>query len=288
MKEMKEELIMKESADQPRHRRNAQTQTRTLILAANSRPWIRSYAMAALLLTVIFGLFSSAEGTTSSTNLVQDPHFDQGVSGFFGQDASTVVARTTNSPLEGASSLHVAINGFGNNVWWTFSPNGGLASGFRISAHLRSDVASSSTLQFCAMVNYADATQNQNCTPVSGAVGDKGTVLASLALDPTKPIESVRIRLNQEGSQGVSFTLDAAAAFLDVGGSGGGSDTQAPTVPANVGATPVSSSAINLSWTASTDNVGVTGYKVFRGGTQIAVMGVDSTYTDPVPLAGRN
>ena len=32
----------------------------------------------------------------------------------------------------------------------------------------------------------------------------------------------------------------------------------------NVGATAASSSQINLTWTASTDNVGVTGYRVER------------------------
>jgi chitodextrinase len=47
-------------------------------------------------------------------------------------------------------------------------------------------------------------------------------------------------------------------------------DTTAPSVPTNVSATAVSSSQINLSWTASTDNVGVTGYQVFRNGTQIS------------------
>ncbi|KKW45452.1 MAG: Coagulation factor 5/8 type domain protein, partial [Parcubacteria group bacterium GW2011_GWB1_56_8] len=47
-------------------------------------------------------------------------------------------------------------------------------------------------------------------------------------------------------------------------------DTQAPTVPANLTATAISSSQINLSWTASTDNVGVSGYRVYRGGVQIA------------------
>ena len=46
-------------------------------------------------------------------------------------------------------------------------------------------------------------------------------------------------------------------------------DTTAPSVPAGLTATAVSSSQINLSWTASTDNVGVTGYKVYRGGAQI-------------------
>lgn len=41
-------------------------------------------------------------------------------------------------------------------------------------------------------------------------------------------------------------------------------DKQAPTVPTSLSATPASSSQINLSWTASTDNVAVTGYRVER------------------------
>ena len=49
----------------------------------------------------------------------------------------------------------------------------------------------------------------------------------------------------------------------------GPGDTAPPTVPANLGATAVSSSRIDLSWSASNDNVGVTGYKVFRNGTQV-------------------
>jgi chitodextrinase len=36
-------------------------------------------------------------------------------------------------------------------------------------------------------------------------------------------------------------------------------DTTPPTAPTNLAATAASSSQINLSWTASTDNVGVTG-----------------------------
>ena len=41
-------------------------------------------------------------------------------------------------------------------------------------------------------------------------------------------------------------------------------DTTAPTVPGSLGATAASASQINLSWTASTDNVGVTGYQIER------------------------
>src|SRR5262245_4050797 len=41
-------------------------------------------------------------------------------------------------------------------------------------------------------------------------------------------------------------------------------DTTAPTVPTGLAATAVSATQINLNWTASTDNVGVTGYLVER------------------------
>ena len=53
-------------------------------------------------------------------------------------------------------------------------------------------------------------------------------------------------------------------------------DIQTPSIPANLSATAVSSSQINLSWTASTDNVGVTGYRIYRGGTQIGTSATNS------------
>lgn len=47
-------------------------------------------------------------------------------------------------------------------------------------------------------------------------------------------------------------------------GSGGG-DTVAPSAPSNLAASGTTSVATTLSWTASTDNVGVTGYDVYSG-----------------------
>ncbi|HAS53416.1 MAG TPA: hypothetical protein DCS42_04390 [Nitrospiraceae bacterium] len=55
-------------------------------------------------------------------------------------------------------------------------------------------------------------------------------------------------------------------------------DTQAPTVPTNLSATAVSSNQINLSWTASTDNVGIAGYKVYSSaGSYLKSVTVTST-----------
>ncbi|MDJ0710593.1 MAG: hypothetical protein QNJ14_09395, partial [Woeseiaceae bacterium] len=50
---------------------------------------------------------------------------------------------------------------------------------------------------------------------------------------------------------------------------GGGSDTQAPTVPTGVVATATSSTQIDLTWTASTDDVGVVAYDVRRDGVVV-------------------
>ncbi len=56
-------------------------------------------------------------------------------------------------------------------------------------------------------------------------------------------------------------------------------DTAAPSRPSGLSASATSSSQINLSWTASTDNVGVTGYKIYRAGTYVAAS-TGTSYTN--------
>ena len=55
-------------------------------------------------------------------------------------------------------------------------------------------------------------------------------------------------------------------------------DTTAPTTPTGLSATPISSSRIGLNWSASTDNVGVTGYRVYRNGVFLVSLGNVTTY----------
>jgi hypothetical protein len=56
-------------------------------------------------------------------------------------------------------------------------------------------------------------------------------------------------------------------------------DTSAPSMPTNLAGTAASSTAIRLTWTASTDNVGVTGYRIYRDSTQVGTA-ASATYTD--------
>ncbi|WP_254450342.1 GH32 C-terminal domain-containing protein [Cohnella herbarum] len=60
---------------------------------------------------------------------------------------------------------------------------------------------------------------------------------------------------------------------------GGATDTSAPTAPANLQSPTKSSNSVTLSWSASTDNVGVTGYSIFRDGTQVG-SSTATSYTD--------
>jgi chitodextrinase len=57
-------------------------------------------------------------------------------------------------------------------------------------------------------------------------------------------------------------------------------DTTKPTEPKNLKAT-AGTGRVTLTWRASSDNVGVTGYRVYRGATQVgSVDGTTLTYTD--------
>lgn len=68
------------------------------------------------------------------------------------------------------------------------------------------------------------------------------------------------------------------------GPGGGGSDTQAPTAPGTLRSTAKSSSTVSLAWNASTDNVGVTGYDIYRGANQVqSVSGTTATVSGLSP-----
>lgn len=57
-------------------------------------------------------------------------------------------------------------------------------------------------------------------------------------------------------------------------------DTEAPTAPSNLTVTGTSSNSVSLSWTASTDNIAVTGYNVYINGVlNTTVTGTSATIT---------
>ncbi|TYP99879.1 putative secreted protein (Por secretion system target) [Tenacibaculum adriaticum] len=97
-------------------------------------------------------------------------------------------------------------------------------------------------------------------TPVSGSF----TVPASAASGATR----MRVSMKYDGvpTSCETFSYGEVEDYTVVIGAGA-PDTQAPSTPGNVSASSVTQTSATLSWSASSDNVGVTGYDVYRGAT---------------------
>jgi glucosylceramidase len=90
------------------------------------------------------------------------------------------------------------------------------------------------------------------------------------------------------GGQNAAYTLppNALATFTWSPGTGGG-DTQPPTTPGTPTASAVGPTSVTLTWGASSDNTGVTGYRVYRGSALAAtVAGTSHTDTGLTPQTG--
>jgi hypothetical protein len=76
-----------------------------------------------------------------------------------------------------------------------------------------------------------------------------------------------------------AYTLFKLGTFDDSVFALGSGDTQAPSVPTNVQATSPSSGSVTVTFTASTDNVGVTGYNIYRNGSIVGTT-ASTSYSD--------
>ena len=87
-----------------------------------------------------------------------------------------------------------------------------------------------------------------------------------------------------------TFAPIAGQTFTDSGTTachGASSDTQAPTPPSSLTATAVSGGRVDLSWGASSDNVAVGGYRIFRNSVQIGTT-TGTTYSDTTAVPGSS
>jgi glucose/arabinose dehydrogenase/chitodextrinase len=119
-------------------------------------------------------------------------------------------------------------------------------------------------------VEYGLTNSYGSLTPLDATLVTAHSV-ALVGLAPNTTYNYRVISTDAAGNQAVSAntTFKTAAA----------SDTIPPSIPTGLTATAVSTTQINLSWSASTDNVAVTGYQVFRNGTQVGIS-TTTTFND--------
>lgn len=164
-------------------------------------------------------------------NLVEDPGFESGTSNFQPNQDGTSVGLVQAGALAGSQSLVIATQGYGDSILWagreisTFSQR--RSNRYTVRAHVAVTIASSSSLNLCAMVNYEDGEYVSECSSFSGSLGDKGVVNVVLDLDNTRDLALVRIGFFQEGSAPLGGVLidDASAVLAGISGPGSGSSS---------------------------------------------------------------
>ena len=120
------------------------------------------------------------------------------------------------------------------NLAWTASTDNVAVTGYRVERCLGA-----------ACANFV-----QVATPTGASFNDTGLAAATTYRYRVRAADAVP---NLSGYSSIQNATTQA-----------GPDTQPPTAPTGLSATPVSATQINLAWTASTDNVAVTGYRVER------------------------
>jgi hypothetical protein len=115
--------------------------------------------------------------------------------------------------------------------------------------------------------------------------GATGAVSLSVASPPTATGGSYGLRIDTSDSQTSLHAGSAAAAYMvNEPATGPTEDTEAPTAPTGVVA-GANHRKVNLSWSASSDNTAVAGYRVYRDGIKIATP-PDASYADTTGIEG--
>jgi chitodextrinase len=150
----------------------------------------------------------------------------------YSNTASATTQGGTSPPTVPTNLTATAASGSQINLSWTASTDNVGVTGYRV-----------------------ERCQGGGCSNFAQIGTPSGTTFNDTSLTPSTSY-SYRVRaVDATGTlSGYSNTASASTQ----------GDTTPPSAPTNLTATAASSSQINLSWTASTDNVGVTGYRVER------------------------
>ncbi|AXT52652.1 T9SS C-terminal target domain-containing protein [Aquimarina sp. BL5] len=106
-----------------------------------------------------------------------------------------------------------------------------------------------------------------NYTSLWGRNGSQGDQWNQASIELSAYAGSV-IKLQFKGTTGNGFRSDMAIDDLKIISTT--PDTQAPSTPTNVTASNITGTTVDLSWNASTDNIGVSEYEIYEGTTLIA------------------
>jgi hypothetical protein len=116
------------------------------------------------------------------------------------------------------------------------------------------------------------STQSLNLAP-----GATGTATLSVTSVQSATAGNYNVQLGAADAQETLHAKSTTATYV-VNDTTPTEDTEAPTAPSGLAAS-ANFKQVSLSWSASNDNVGVTGYQIYRDGVRIADT-LDTSYSD--------
>ena len=199
----------------------------------------------------------------ATTNIVQSKLVDANPGTTTFSDAALGVGNTVVDPLTGVSVTTLSVGPTGASVSIQM-PGGGDTQAPVGPSSLSATATSSSSVQ----LDWPAATDNVGVAGYrvfrNGSQVTETTALSYLDIGRSPSTTySYEVRAyDAAGNVGVPATASATTPA--------GADTAAPSVPTGLTASVQKGRKVVLSWNASTDNVGVVGYDVYRNGTRIA------------------
>ena len=143
-------------------------------------------------------------------------------------------------------------------------------SNFQVSTPDAASISSVSLIRTAAVTHFFDESARRVSLPFTVSNGVLN-VQAPASGGDAPPGNYMLFIVNSNGVPSVASWVHLPAPYTE--------DGIPPSPPTGLTATATSSSSVNLSWTASTDNVGVTGYNILRDGVQIGTS-TTTSYTD--------
>ncbi|WP_193598113.1 LamG-like jellyroll fold domain-containing protein [Microbacterium sp. YJN-G] len=232
----------------------------------------------------------SSEPVTVSVPVVEDAMvFGVAAGSNYGSD-SQLSSRGGSSPIESFLSFDLpsAPSGMvlaGAELRLRTSTDPSASSGDAHAVHLMSGAWSESTVTWSTRPTAAGAVlgslpaapATNTAYAVSLSAGALGGVLGSTQTLRISSTGADNVRLWSSEASYAPYRPELVLTFIE--GAGPEPDVQAPSVPSGVGAS-VDGSSVMVSWSASSDDVGVVGYQVHRGSSAGFVVSAGSKVAD--------
>jgi chitodextrinase len=240
--------------------------------------WIWKTAPPAAVATVVALAFVAS--VPAATNLIANGTFEGSGSGSLSGWAASGGTIALVAGDGGGHAARVAASTAGAQAYaYTSSKpvkSVTVGTGYTLDGAVRSDTGGTVCLKLKEVPSGGSSTVGsaQQCVVASGA----WQAFPEVGYTARTTGDSLTVNVVESApAAGATFDLDNLV--LATGSLAG--DKTAPSVPTGVSATATSSTTATVTWKASTDNVAVTGYDVFRNGTKVKTLaGTGTSFSD--------